>query len=62
MKTHKALAKRFKVTKKGKVLKRKAGQAHFNGRENGNTARNKRRDISQGEQFTKTIKKLTGNQ
>jgi len=61
MKTHKALAKRFKVTKKGKVLKRKAGQAHFNSRETGNTLRNKRRDVSQGEQFTKTIKKLTGN-
>jgi large subunit ribosomal protein L35 len=62
MKTHKAMAKRFKVTKNGKVLKRKAGQAHFNSRESGATLRNKRRDVTQGEQFTKTIKKLTGNQ
>ena len=59
MKTHKALSKRFKVTKSGKVLKRKAGQAHFNTRENGKTARNKRRDISQDGQFQKNIKKLT---
>ena len=62
MKTHKALSKRFKVTKNGKVLKRKAGQAHFNTRDTGKVSRMKRRDISQGQQFTKTIKKLTGNQ
>jgi large subunit ribosomal protein L35 len=58
MKTHKALAKRFKVTKKGKVLKRKAGQAHFNTRETGNTSRKKRRDISQEGKFQRNIKKL----
>lgn len=42
MKTHKATAKRFKVTKTGKVMKRVTGQAHFNARESGNTKRNKR--------------------
>mgnify|MGYP001568108699 CR=1 FL=1 len=44
-KTYKALAKRVKVTKNGKVLKRKAGQDHFNTRESGKVTRNKRRDI-----------------
>jgi large subunit ribosomal protein L35 len=59
MKTHKALLKRFKITKSGKVLKRTAGQDHFNSRESGNTTRNKRRDRQMSESFTKTIKKLT---
>jgi len=58
MKTHKAVAKRFKITKKGKVLKRTAGQDHFNTRETGKTMRNKRRDRSMSESHTKTIKKL----
>ena len=52
------LSKRFKVTKRGKVLKRKAGQAHFNTRESGNTTRGKRRDVSMSDTFTKNIKKL----
>lgn len=58
MKTHKAMAKRFKVTKRGKVLKRKAGQAHFNSRESGNVTRAKRRDVDMSDTFTKNIKKL----
>lgn len=61
MKTHKALAKRFKVTKTGKILKRKAGQDHFNSRESGTTTRNKRRDTQMSESFAKTIKQLTQN-
>ena len=45
LKTHQAIAKRFKRTKSGKVIKRTAGQAHFNARESGNTKRNKRSDF-----------------
>jgi ribosomal protein L35 len=52
------MSKRFKVTKRGKVLKRKAGQAHFNSRESGNTTRAKRRDVDMSDTFTKNIKKL----
>ena len=33
MKTTKSYAKRFKVTKNGKILSRKAGQNHFNAKE-----------------------------
>ena len=41
-KTHKATAKRFKVKKTGKIIKRTDGQDHFNSRESGKTKRNKR--------------------
>jgi len=58
MKTHNAIAKRFKITKSGKVLKRAAGQDHFNSRESGKVTRMKRRDRQMSECFTKTIKKL----
>lgn len=62
MKTNKAIAKRFKVTKKGKVLKRTAGQDHFNSREPGKVTRMKRRDRQLSESFTKTVKKLLQQQ
>ena len=58
IKTHKATAKRFKVTKTGKVKQRKAGQDHFNARESGKTKRNKRRDIDTDKSLHKTIKSL----
>lgn len=47
------MVKRIKVTTSGKIIKRKAGQAHFNSRESGNTTRNKRTDVK----VTKTIKR-----
>jgi ribosomal protein L35 len=46
MKTHKALAKRITITRTGKIIKRKAGQGHFNSRESGNVTRAKRTDVS----------------
>ncbi len=57
-KTHKATVKRLKVTKTGKVLKRYAGQNHFNSRDSGKITRKKRRDTSLSESFTKTVKTL----
>ncbi len=56
LKTHKAIAKRFRVkkSKKGtKILKRTDGQDHFNSRESGKTKRNKKSDST----MTKTMKK-----
>ncbi len=53
LKTHKALSKRIKITKNGKMIKQKAGKDHFNARESGKTRRNKRRDI----QLTATVKR-----
>ena len=58
IKTHKATAKRFKITKKDKVIIRKGGQDHFNARESGNTKRGKRRDIELHKSLTKTVKTL----
>lgn len=59
LKAHKATVKRFKITKNGKLIKRAAGQDHFNSRESGKVTRNKRRDISiNNETVKKTIKKL----
>ena len=58
IKTHKATVKRFKITSQGKILKRKAGQDHFNSRESGVTTRNKRRDIGIADTEHKVIKQL----
>jgi large subunit ribosomal protein L35 len=58
IKTHKATAKRFRVTKNKKIKQRKAGQGHFNARESGKTKRNKRRDIDSSKCLQKTIKTL----
>lgn len=58
LKTYKAAAKRIKITKSGRVLKRAAGQDHFNARERGLTTMNKRRDLSVSPAMTKVIKKM----
>jgi large subunit ribosomal protein L35 len=58
IKTHKATAKRFRMTKTRKIKQRKAGQDHFNARESGKTVRNKRRDIDTHKSFIKTVKIL----
>lgn len=58
IKTKKAIAKRFKITKNGKVIKRSTGQAHFNARATGNAKRNKRSDSLISAVTHKTIKKL----
>jgi len=57
MKTNKAIAKRFKITPKGKVLKRVTGQDHFNSRESGKVVRNKRRDVQLTGKLSRNIKK-----
>ncbi|MEA3272544.1 MAG: 50S ribosomal protein L35 [Patescibacteria group bacterium] len=57
-KTKKAIQKRFSITKKGKVLKRHAGQDHFNSRDSGNIKRKKRKDHEISKSFQKTIKRL----
>ncbi|MFZ2803811.1 MAG: bL35 family ribosomal protein [Patescibacteria group bacterium] len=58
MKTHQATAKRVKVTKSGKLLKRHGGQDHFNGRDKGKITRKKRRDQSIAKQYVKNLKGL----
>jgi large subunit ribosomal protein L35 len=57
IKTRKAIAKRFKVTKKGKIIARTANQDHFNSRESGNITRKKRRDKKITSGIRKSIKR-----
>lgn len=58
MKTHKAMAKRVRITRTGAVIKRKAGQGHFNSRESGNTTRNKRTDVTFGVTIRRALKAM----
>ena len=57
IKTKKAISKRFKVTKKGKVIARSANQDHFNARESGNEKRKKRNDKKITTGIKKSIKR-----
>ena len=45
LKTHQATAKRYKITKKKKIIKRACGQNHFNSRESGKVGRNKKSPV-----------------
>lgn len=58
IKTKKAVAKRFRITKNKKVIKRTGGQDHFNARESGKTKRNKRRDSQIAKSDQKNIRKM----
>ena len=57
-KTIKAISKRFKTTKKGKVVKLKDGKNHFNAKDSGKKTRQKRNDIILSHSDAKEIKKL----
>ena len=46
IKTNKSFLKRFKVTKNGKILSRKAGQNHFNSKDSSKQSTNKRRMVA----------------
>lgn len=46
MKTNKSYTKRLRVTKKGKIVGRKAGQNHFNAKESAKTKQRKGRAVS----------------
>ncbi|OGF20884.1 hypothetical protein A2316_00660 [Candidatus Falkowbacteria bacterium RIFOXYB2_FULL_38_15] len=58
VKTHKAASKRFHVTKRGKLLKRCAGQDHFNARDEGKITRKKRRDVTISKCYDRSLKKM----
>lgn len=52
------MSKRFKITKKKKVIKRSTGQNHFNARETGRQKQSKRSDRSIVGKDAKNIKHL----
>lgn len=56
-KTKKSVAKKVKITKSGKVIRRTTKQNHFNVRENKKFKRAKRRDVSVFEGDAKNIVK-----
>lgn len=58
MRTQKSIVKRFKISKKGKVIKKKAGQGHFNSREKGSVTRAKRRNVTTSHAIDKQITDL----
>jgi len=58
IKTHKATQKRFTITRTKKIIRRKAGQDHFNARESGVITRRKRRDVNTDKTNIKTVKRL----
>ncbi len=58
MKTRKSLAKRFKITKTGKVLRRATGQNHYRAKKTGKKIRKKRKKIEMPKAQAKQIKKL----
>ena len=55
LKTHQASNKRFKLTRKGKFMKRANGQGHFNSRDSGLAGVNKRRDFAIAKTQGKTL-------
>jgi large subunit ribosomal protein L35 len=59
-KTMKVISKRVRVTKKGKIKHKRAGQGHFNARESGNTTRNKRRLGTMSKANEKNIRRAVG--
>jgi len=57
LKTHKALSKRVKKTKTGKLITRSKGQDHFNSKESSKKTRNKRKDRALPKSISKSLKK-----
>lgn len=57
-KTKKAITKRFKITKNGKVLRRAIGQNHFRSKKSGAKIRKMRKWVEVSDAEAKTIKKL----
>lgn len=58
LKTHQSIAKRFKISKTGKLIRKRAGQDHFNAREKGSITRGKRRPLNTREATARPLKRL----
>lgn len=57
-KTHKATSKRIRITQSKKIIRRQAGQDHFNARDKGIKTRSKRKNLEASSSDTKRIAKL----
>lgn len=58
MKSRKSILKRFKITKKGKVLRRLSGQDHYRAKKSGKRIRKGRKLVRLSKAEAKKIKKL----
>jgi ribosomal protein L35 len=58
MKTNKSITKRFKITGKKKLMRKKASQNHFNAKDPGSKTMKKRRLQSVSSSYDKTFKKF----
>lgn len=58
MKSRKALLKRFKITKKGKIMRRKGGQNHYRAKKSGKKIRSLRKFIEVDKSLGKIIRRL----
>lgn len=59
LKTNRSALKRFKITKTGKVLRRKARQNHFNAKASGNIKRKRHKETSIPDDYPeKELKRL----
>ncbi len=58
MKTRKAIKKRFKITKTGKVLRRAIGQDHFRAKKTGKQTRKTRKWVKLSGPLAKKVKRL----
>jgi large subunit ribosomal protein L35 len=58
-KTRKAIIKRFKITKNGKVLRRQTGLDHYRRKKSGSFKRKKRKMTEMSKEEAKKIKKLS---
>jgi len=57
-KTRKSILKRFKITKNGKILRRKPGQNHYRSKKTGKQIRESRKWVEVSRSEIKKIKRL----
>lgn len=58
LKTRKSIRKRFRVTGRRRLIRRSAGQDHFNARESGTITKRKRRDRELAEVDRRAVEKM----
>jgi large subunit ribosomal protein L35 len=59
-KTRKSISKRFRITKKGKVLRRQGFKRHLNVKKSASRKRRLKRIVQTDKTFAKKIRKATG--
>jgi len=58
MKTRKALVKRFKVTKNGKIMRKASGQNHYRSKKTGKVIRQRRKMVEVPRSVAKKLRKM----